>query len=402
MKKKILMIFILLLFMPSMVFATSQQTLGELKSEYQTKLNEQKEYEAKSEEAKAAIKQNEAAKAQAEQDIHAAEEAMETAQMNIDESNKKIEELTKNVKEVLLYLQQVNGSNAYLEYVSGASTITDFVSRVAVAEQLSLYIEKSTKDLEAEIKKNEELKVELEQKKINLNKQITIYEATIKAKTEDVANYDKYALDINTQVKSLKTNLDSAVKRCEKYAPDLGDKAIINVDCIDKSTGNISNDGWLKPLNYGTIMSGIGNRWGSYHNALDISGNSPFEGTPVYAAAAGVVSGKISQYWCGGNMLYIDVVVNGVSYTTYYYHLLRFNVNVGDVVDQNTIIGWVGGYSTSTSHGGYDSCTTGAHLHFGVAKGFYNGYSISRSNVITPPGFPNLEGWRFYSRTQMY
>ena len=43
MKKKILMIFTLLLFMPSMVFATSQQTLGELKSEYQTKLNEQKE-----------------------------------------------------------------------------------------------------------------------------------------------------------------------------------------------------------------------------------------------------------------------------------------------------------------------------------------------------------------------
>ena len=101
-------------------------------------------------------------------------------------------------------------------------------------------------------------------------------------------------------------------------------------------------------------------------------------------------------------MLYVDVMVNGVAYTTYYYHLLRFNVNVGDVVSQGTILGWVGGWSTSTAHGGYDYCTTGAHLHFGVAKGFYNGYSIPRNNVITPPGFPNQYGWRYNSRTDMY
>ena len=145
----------------------------------------------------------------------------------------------------------------------------------------------------------------------------------------------------------------------------------------------------------------MGYRWGSYHNALDIGGNS--EGTPVYAAAAGVVSGKIYRYSCGGNMLYIDVNVGGQAYTTYYYHLLDFNVEIGDVVDQNTVIGWVGGGpSTSSAYGGYDNCTTGAHLHFGVARGYYNGYSVSRSNVITPPGFPNTYGWSFYSRYDMY
>ena len=101
-------------------------------------------------------------------------------------------------------------------------------------------------------------------------------------------------------------------------------------------------------------------------------------------------------------MLYIDVNVDGKEYTTYYYHLLRFNVSMGQKVDTNTIIGWVGGYSTSSVHGGYDTCTTGAHLHFGVATGYYNGYSIPMSNVITPPGFPNQSGWSFYSRTQMY
>ena len=93
----------------------------------------------------------------------------------------------------------------------------------------------------------------------------------------------------------------------------------------------------------------------------------------------------------------------GKKYTTSYFHLLKFgegiNVNTKNkVVTTNTVIGYVGGYSTSTAHGGYDSCTTGAHLHFGVANGFYNGYSVPRSNIITPPGFPNRYGWRFTSR----
>ena len=66
-----------------------------------------------------------------------------------------------------------------------------------------------------------------------------------------------------------------------------------------------------------------------------------------------------------------------------------------------TVIGTVGGYTTSTAYGGYDSCTTGPHLHFGVAEGYYNG-TIYRNSVITPPGFPNQYGYRFYSRTDYW
>ena len=85
------------------------------------------------------------------------------------------------------------------------------------------------------------------------------------------------------------------------YAASNGDDAIISKDCVkpqpvtppSNSGGSnsgivITNDSWLKPLTHGRITSEVGYRWGSYHNALDIGGNS--EGTPVYAAAAGVVS----------------------------------------------------------------------------------------------------------------
>ena len=80
---------------------------------------------------------------------------------------------------------------------------------------------------------------------------------------------------------------------------------------------------------------------------------------------------------------------------------MSVNVKTGDIVTQNTVIGTVGGGSTSTSRGGYDSCTTGAHLHFGVAEGWYSNEPPS-SQVIAPPGFNNVVGYRFYSRTDYY
>lgn len=402
----LVLLFICTMMIPS-VHAESE-TLGDLKTTYQNKLNEKAEYEAKSAAAKKEIAENKAALAKAEADIHKAEEDMHAAQEAIDESNEKIKKLSAEAEKLLLYLQQIQGENAYIEYVSGASSMTDLVTRIAAIEQLTNHIQTTMGNLEVEIKKNEDLKKELEARKAELEKKSVEYEATIKARTADAASYDKYALGYDEQIKSAKDRLDTYTTLCAKFAPEKGDSAIINEDCLEKKyddNGNIisiNNSTWYKPLPYGIIMSEVGARWGSYHNALDISGNSPFEGTPVYSAAYGVVSGKISRYSCGGNMLYIDVVMNGEKFTTYYYHLLRFNVDIGDVVTPNTVIGWVGGYSTSTSHGGYDGCTTGAHLHYGVAKGFYNGYSIPRSNVIVPPGFPNQYGWRFYSRTQMY
>ena len=399
---------------PVALASEEEQTLGELKALYQSKLKEKEENDNKSASAKAEIAENQAAIAEAEKEIHVAEGEMEEAQTAIDESNTKISELSFQADYVLRYLQEMQGNNAYVEYVSGASSMTDFVMRVAVVEQLSDKIHSMMDELDAEIKKNEELKAQLEEKKVNLEKQQQSYEATIASRTNDLASYDKYALDIDTQIKSLKSKLDSAETNCALYAASKGDDAIISKDCVkpkpvtppSNSGGSnsgivITNDSWLKPLVHGRITSEVGYRWGSYHNALDIGGNS--EGTPVYAAAAGVVSGKIYRYSCGGNMLYIDVNVGGQAYTTYYYHLLDFNVEIGDVVDQNTVIGWVGGgASTSSAYGGYDNCTTGAHLHFGVARGYYNGYSVSRSNVITPPGFPNTYGWSFYSRYDMY
>lgn len=83
------------------------------------------------------------------------------------------------------------------------------------------------------------------------------------------------------------------------------------------------------------------------HYALDIAAE---EGTPVVAAAVGTV---VAAEWADrhGNLVAID---HGDGLITRYTHLLDFQVEVGDQVDQGQQIGRVG--STGES--------TGSHLHF--------------------------------------
>lgn len=390
--KKITILSILTVFLlsPFQVNAAGERTLGDYRRTYENYLKEKQENDNKNEQAKNEIARKEQAIKDAEADLTKAKKDEAETQEKIVESNEKIKKLSEESKNVLLYLQQMQSQNAYIQYITGASSVTDLIMRVAAVERLSDDIKNTMKKLEDEIKRNEQLTIELQEKQKQLEKNITSYQAVIAAQYSKIEEYDKFALGIDDKVKSAKQTYEMQKKLCKDTIGRTDDDVIVT------TCSNVTNSGWLKPLKYGYITSTIGSRWGSYHNALDIGGNA--EGTPVYAAAAGRVSGKIDRYRCGGNMLYIDVIVNGVQYTTYYYHLLRFNVSVGDVVDQNTIIGWVGGgRSTSSAYGGYDTCTTGAHLHFGVSKGWFTG-SINRSNVITPPGFPNKEGYRFYSR----
>ena len=386
---------------PDIAEAAVAETLGDLRREYESLLSEKNSYDQKTEEAKAEIARKQAAIKEAEEEITIAEDEYDAAELAIIESNEKIASLEEETKKVLLYMQQMQGQNAYVEYVSGASSMTELIMRVEAVNQVTAYIQDTTKNLEEEIKKNEELKVELEEKKQNLIKEIDSYEATIAKQYENIDEYSEFSLDLETQVKNAKDRYDAAKKTCQATVGSTSDDVLLS-SCSSVPI----NGGWLKPLNYGVVTSAQGYRTHpvtgqkyKFHAAIDIGGNA--EGTPVYAAAAGVVSGIARRTSCGGNKVYIQVYIDGKYYTTYYYHLLNINVNVGDVVTQETVIGTVGGGSTSTSRGGYDACTTGAHLHFGVAEGWYSN-EPPQSQVIAPPGFKNSVGYRFYSRTDMY
>ncbi len=99
----------------------------------------------------------------------------------------------------------------------------------------------------------------------------------------------------------------------------------------------------------GPITSPFGMRWGRMHEGLDIGVGY---GTPIHAAAAGVV---VWAGWEGGygNLVVVD---HGGGLSTAYGHQERIAVSYGQQVAQGEVLGYVG----CTGH------CFGPHLHFEV------------------------------------
>ena len=99
----------------------------------------------------------------------------------------------------------------------------------------------------------------------------------------------------------------------------------------------------------GPVTSGFGVRWGRMHEGIDIGVG---EGTPVQAAAAGVViyAGWMSGY---GNLVVID---HGNGLSTAYAHNSSLVVGVGRSVAGGEIVSYSGNTGNST----------GPHVHFEV------------------------------------
>ncbi len=114
--------------------------------------------------------------------------------------------------------------------------------------------------------------------------------------------------------------------------------------------------GWPLPLNYNSLSSYFGPRYGvgvgNYHGAIDIPVPT---GTPVYAAQDGVViiSAYMGSY---GNLILID---HGGGIATAYAHNSVRVARVGDHVKRGQVV----------SRSGNTGVSTGPHLHFEVRRG---------------------------------
>ena len=143
-------------------------------------------------------------------------------------------------------------------------------------------------------------------------------------------------------------------------------------------------DYWVWPTesNY-VITSYFGYRWGSIHDAIDISG--PGYGSSIYAANSGVVrtvkggcvAGNTSCNGRGGN--YIVINHNNNNYYTVYMHLKDIKVSVGQVVSRGQVIGTMGNTGNVVPVPTASRPYNGTHLHFGVYKGepYNGGYAIN-------------------------
>ena len=266
-------------------------------------------------------------------------------------------------------------------------------------------IEEKLKELEDLIKENEQLQVDMKKYQVTLEKNIIAYQDAVYSLQDNLADLNDIALDINSQI--------SSQKELIKVYEQMGCKEDQDLDECSRVMGNAM---WLKPLIKGRVNSNFGVRNnplkpGTYkvHQAVDIGGNG--EGTKVYAVGSGSVAMVINAEktynskktkTCGGNQVYIWMQVAGKYYTVQYAHLLKVYVKAGDVVTKDTVIGLQGGGAGTRK---WESCSTGTHLHFGIAKGKIanNKYFISNwmANAVKPEGYPSAGGW-FYSRTQWF
>ena len=108
----------------------------------------------------------------------------------------------------------------------------------------------------------------------------------------------------------------------------------------------------INPVPGTSIASAYGWRsdpWPSYHKGVDLDANY---GDQVLAAAAGTVA---SAGWDGGYGIKVDVDHHN-GYHTWYAHLSRVGVSVGDYVRKAQPIAWVGATGDAT----------GPHLHYQV------------------------------------
>jgi murein DD-endopeptidase MepM/ murein hydrolase activator NlpD len=375
------------------------ETLGDKKN-YLAALKKQKadnEYAKSKTQAEINSQNNKIANAHS--DVEKAEADIEIAKNLIEQSNDKIASTKEESAKLLVFYEIMQGDNEMLSYISGASSMTDFIMRIESVSQILDHNQSKIKELEDLIIENEELQVSLKRKEEELNQKIIEYEANVKDLKGNLSELVEVVLDIDSQIE--------AQQKIIKYYEDIGcrDDQLIS-EC---EASIVNNSRWLKPTDKGYISSDFGYRsfylngapYHDYHNAVDVAGSGA--GAKIYPAAGGVVVAVIYRSSCGGNQVYINVTVQGVRYTIFYAHMLDVYVRVGDVVTNQDVIGTVGGGgATLRVNGGWDTCSTGWHLHFGVANGYYLGgdyddYNVLVAKSIRPPMMPAYGNW-YYSR----
>ncbi len=366
-------------------------------AEYRQVLSDLKARKKKIENQKALTEQEIKAKNnainKAHDDIEDSESKIEEAKQEIVNTQSEIEKYEEQTKELMKYNQIVKGENIYLNFVNDASSLTELIMRLDAIKLIAEYNKNKLDTLETLISDLEQKQVDLKNYEKQLNQKIEDFTNRISELDSSLLAFDDDRMDLQEEIKAVE-------EKIEMYkAQGCGENEALDV-CLAKGGTNTT---FLKPVSKGYITSLFGYRnvsgQSSNHSGVDIG---VAEGTTVYSMINGIVAFTVSRSSCGGNKVYIEGIVNGQKYTVVFLHLLSISVKAGDVVTTQTVVGKSGGRSTAKKYGGYDTCTTGAHLHVSVSRGYFKNDATYRANLIDPPGFPKTKGAWFYSRTQWF
>lgn len=295
--------------------------------------------------------------------------------IEIEKYEKDITNNKKTINDIMLFHQITNNGNStiYYSYIMNSDDYVNLVYRKKAVKQITIYYNNLIDKINDDINK-------LKTKKEQLQKQID-------SVTKEQEKYKRLELVIRAsgnKTGSLTTSINDDINSLREEISLYKKMGCNNNESLSFCL-NIYNTKLLTyPLEKGCVSKEYNK---NSHKGIDLACNK--EGKSVYATGTGIVSRIVRKSDCGGNIIFIYHNVKGKEYTTIYAHLLTINVSLGQTVNSSSIIGTVGGDSTSISKGGYDRCTTGAHLHYAIAYGHhaydYNIYLFNPSYLNTYP-----------------
>lgn len=360
--------------------------------------SEKKQNEKKQEEAQSNLKEVQAQKSEAVKQVEAISSKIDTYENQIEELENKITDLnTKissaekeikekeasyNQNEKLLQERLVAayeaGDTSYLDVMLSSENLTDLISNYYLVSELATYdaelLEKIQKEKE-EIQKTKE-SLETNKKSVTTTKTekekvSTQLQQSKKEKAASVEKLSKDEKEIQAEIDELKSaNVQIAkdIKKAqEEYAKQIAalnnnkNNNSNNNNNANSSGGNYTGGGngtLQRPVKSGSITATMYYSNGSYHGALDYG--IPV-GTPIYAAATGVVIKTANLTSSYGTYVVLQHA-NGLQ--TWYAHGTSGSILVspGQTVSRGQQI-------MSSGNSGH---SFGPHLHFEVRVAPYN------------------------------
>lgn len=361
----ILMIAIILL-QGSIVFAATQKDLNKVNSEIEEKKKEKEEIAKEKSET---VKQVEELSTQiSDYQSQIDELDGKIAEMNtkIAESQKQLDKAQEDYskQEDLLNKRLVAtyeaGETSYLDFLLSSDSITDLISNYFLVTEVATNdaelldkIQKQKDEIEKAKNTLEESKKELATSKASKQSVATQLESTKKQKNEQVNKLTAEEKEIQSHIDELR----SASAKIEKEIQAAQKRYEEQIKALDNYNGG-GNGRLQRPVNSGNITATMYYSSGSYHGALDYG--VP-EGTPVYAAADGVVITTANLTYSYGTHV---VIQHAGGLQTWYAHGTRGSISVspGQTVSRGQQI----------MRSGNTGKSFGAHLHFEVRVAPYN------------------------------
>ena len=376
------------------IFITSTNVaLAVTQAEIDKQKNQQSQISNQIDEAEEKQKEIEAKKSETQKQVESISSQIDSYESQIDDLNSQIADANAKIKEAEEKLVQnqeeyekkqeifkqrlvviyESGETSYLDVLLSSSSLTDFISNYYLVSELTDMDAQLMESLEKQKEEIETSKKEIEASKETLT--------TAKASKENVANQlksaktekDKYVAQLSDEEKELEKEIQELKQANARIANEIKiaeEKYKKQLEELKNNTsGGSSNTAgsgfFMTPVKTGSISAKAYYSSGKFHGAVDYAVSV---GTPVYAAAAGVVMSTANLSGSYGTYVVIRHA-NGLQ--SYYAHGTYGSIRVtpGQTVAKGQQIMKSGNTGNST----------GPHLHFEVriSPYSYNGYATA-------------------------